>query len=351
MQFTRYERANHSVYTVDMTKEHHWFSELATKSLQKARRLWQRVLIIGARKWYAWWHVCWQCGHVPMCDTCDIPIAFHAVDTPSTHLWTQDFIGLCHICKTQYPVSERCRMCAHETLEFYGYGTQQIAEFITHTYDVVPLVIDSSHVNSPKKLETMTTLLPTAQFIIWTSLLSLPPANLPIDIVVVIHGDMGLNNPNFHAPWQHFCWLYELIGAYPHSHIIVQTHLHDHPWIHAAAQQNIAMMRDVELKKRKSHHYPPFGEFCVLLYKHEIEERLFGSVHKLYQELLYLKESQQVDVTLYATPPIVYKMFGKYRYSIIVTWPQIRSFVDYAYAKLRIRSRGFKVDREPRQIL
>jgi primosomal protein N' len=351
MQFIRFERGDHSVYTVDMTKEHHRLSELAHKSIEKALRLGRRVLVLGARKWYAWGHMCTSCGNVPQCAHCDVPIAFHKIDSDASLAHHEGLIWLCHICKTQYPPLVRCQQCHSDAVEYYGYGIQQIAEFITETFGLQPSIVDNSHVNSPTKLTKTLALLADSQIVVATTLLSLPPADIVFDVVIVLQADMWLNNPNFHATWQHFTWLYTLVQDYPHTHIVLQTHLPDHPWILAAASQNVELMRTYELEKRLHHHYPPYGEFCILLYKHEIEERLFGSVHKLYQELLYLKESLQVEVSIYATPPLVYKMFGKYRYTIILTWPSIRSFVERAYTQLRIRSRWFKVDRDPRQIV
>ena len=69
----------------------------------------------------------------------------------------------------------------------------------------------------------------------------------------------------------------------------------------------------------QEHGYPPFTELCVILYKNEIEQAMFAKVDMLYKELLYLKEKyglQNIEIT--STPPLIYKMFGKYRYNIIV---------------------------------
>lgn len=113
---------------------------------------------------------------------------------------------------------------------------------------------------------------------------------------------------------------------------------------------------------RKINGYPPFGELCVILYKNEIEESLYTKVDTLYKDLLYLKEKYIVrpnedakfceslhkvelmppildasisnemqnleisktgrreikDIEIYSTPPLIYKMFGKYRYNVIL---------------------------------
>jgi len=56
-----------------------------------------------------------------------------------------------------------------------------------------------------------------------------------------------------------------------------------------------------------------------LLYKNEIEEKLFNKIDKIHKELLYLKEKYKMnELEIYSTPPIIYKIFGKYRYNIIL---------------------------------
>lgn len=78
----------------------------------------------------------------------------------------------------------------------------------------------------------------------------------------------------------------------------------------------------------------------TLLYKHEVENKLFSTVNKLYQELLYLKEHYEYQsIDIYPTPPLIYKMYAKYHYTIIIKGQQVRNFLDIAYSKLLIGKR------------
>ena len=53
---------------------------------------------------------------------------------------------------------------------------------------------------------------------------------------------------------------------------------------------------------RQSHHYPPYGELCVIKYKNENETTLHNSIQALTKELLYLQQSYEYpDLTIYAT--------------------------------------------------
>jgi hypothetical protein len=49
---------------------------------------------------------------------------------------------------------------------------------------------------------------------------------------------------------------------------------------------------------------------CLILYKDEIEEKLYRKVDQLYKELLYLQEKYQLkEMEIYTTPALIYKVF------------------------------------------
>jgi primosomal protein N' (replication factor Y) len=139
-----------------------------------------------------------------------------------------------------------------------------------------------------------------------------------------------------------------MIDNYPDTrHTIIQTFKPEHPALLAAIKHDPAILMDGENISRQQHLYPPYGEMASLLYKHEIEERLFGQINKLYQELLYLKQTYGYDqIDIYPTPALIYKMYSKYHYTIILKGTQVRNLLDIAYSKLNIPSRGFKVQWE-----
>jgi hypothetical protein len=136
----------------------------------------------------------------------------------------------------------------------------------------------------------------------------------------------------------------------------------------------------VDNKFRQENNYPPFAELCVILYKNDIEETMFTKVDTLHKELLYLKEKYIVrpnedtkflesfrkvelmppildasisnemqkletskterrgltDIEIFSTPPLIYKMFGKYRYNVILKGKQVKEFMDIVYPKLNL---------------
>ncbi|MBR4567266.1 hypothetical protein IKO18_02305 [bacterium] len=49
---------------------------------------------------------------------------------------------------------------------------------------------------------------------------------------------------------------------------------------------------------------------CLILYKDEIEEKLYNKVDQLYKELLYLQQKYKLEeMEIYTTPALIYKVF------------------------------------------
>lgn len=346
MEFIRYTLEAHDIFVVDMKKDSGFpFSELAEKTIQKFISEGKRITLIGTRKWFAWGMICRTCWHIPHCTHCDIPVSYH-----KTLQW--GMIWLCHICKRQYSADAICTTCWWHEVDLYGIWTQQLAEYIKQKFGIQSVVVESERTNSPKKMQQLTQELASAQIIIWTWLLAQPSPAFSTHTVIVLNADSGLWSPDYQVNRNQYTYLTELFKNYASTPIIIQTHNAEHPTLLAACTGDHTSYQKRELNYRKKLNYPPYTEICMLLYKHEIETRLFSHVNTLYQELLYLKELyKQKDLEIYSTPPLVYKMFWKYRYHLILKWPQLRQFMDIARSKLKIAQKWFKMDWEPKNIL
>ncbi len=345
MSYTQFEHPQKDIFLIDMRSElSKPFSELAQKWISKYLQQKKKIAIIVNKKWYATGTVCKECGYIPRCTHCDIPIGYH-LDEHGVYIW------LCHICKRHYPSESTCPQCGGHDTKMYGLGSQQVAQWIEQTYKVKPVLVESETVNSPSKIKKAAASLDQASIVVGTSLLTQPPHGVTFDMIIVAQADSRLNIPDFQSSRQTFLFLYEIFSHH-NGTFLIQTYNPEHDAINLACSLDLKKMQTNELERRKEWNYPPYTEMCVLLYKHEIEDRLYSSVNKLYQELLFLKENYKIDdLEITTTPPLVYKMFGKYRFNIILKGSQLRNFMDIAYSKLNMPSRGFKVDREPIGIL
>ena len=341
MNYEQFKHQNKSVFLVDMTKElDYHFSELVKSAITKQLNLKNKIWIIVNKKWYAPWIICTKCGYIPHCEKCSVPISYHQLQN-----W--QLIWLCHICKMQYNFSTICENCWENTVKTYWIWTQQIAQRIENEYKTTTLIVDSDHTNSPTKILKLSEEFNKKKpdVVIWTSLLCQPIKNYPLDMMIFLNADLWLNIPDFNVWEKNFHLLYECFLKYECKNFIVQTFNPWHYSIRNACRMNESLFWEEENQFRKMNKYPPFSELCVILYKNEIEEKVFNKVDQLYKELLYLAQKYQMqNIEIYSTPPLIYKMFWKYRYNIILKWNGVRNFMDIVYTKLNLNAKWFKIN-------
>lgn len=327
------------------TETEPFWSDVSIRGIEKTIKNKGKILIISNKKAYANWTICNQCWYVIKCKHCDIPIAYHQT---STYRYT-----MCHICKKEYIVQTECPQCHSTNLNQYGLGTEQIDERFQKNYKQKSYTLTSSEVSSLKKIKTSIKKIQQSTIIISTSIAIQRAKKIDIDLVVISNADQWLHTPDYESHAKTFHQIHDCIKSYKNTpNIIIQSHNVNHPSIRYACQQNIQWFQERDKDFREHHHYPPQGEIAVIMYKNEIEKKVFSTTNKLYQELLYLKnKANNSDIELYATPPLIYKMYDKYRYHVIIKGKSIRKFLDQVYEKLYIQKRWFKVDRQAKELI
>lgn len=346
MNYERFEVGSKKIFLVDMKQDRtaSGFSSLADGGIRKMIKEGKKVLIIANKKGFATGMLCDDCGYIPKCDHCDIPIAFHQ----DAH---GELYGICHICKKHYSSFGECPQCHGHNIKLYGNGVQKLEGLLQREYGATNVVtIDSETANSQAKVKKLMQILPEAQIVVGTSLLMTAPKDRKPDLVVVFNADSWLHIPDYKSHEKTFTTLLSIINNYA-DNIIVQSYHVDSPAIRLACEGNMEAFAVWEKKFRQEHAYPPFSEIAVILYKNEIEQKMFTTVNKLYQELLFLAEKADGKLEIYATPPLVYKMHDKYRYNIVIKWAWVRGFLDGAFEKLNMAGRGFKIDRMPENLV
>jgi len=328
MDYIKCSLENKDIFLVDMKKsDDKVFSSLAYLGIKKYIKENKKILIIVSKKSYYSWLICNDCGYVPKCKNCDVPIVYHKAKDDS-------FFGLCHICKTNYNLFINCPNCWGSNLKFYGIWWEQIIDYIEQQFNITPVFIYSEKVNSIKKIEKIIENIKKANIIIWTSLIIwwLDRDIFSPDLVIFQNADIGINIPDYTSNYKNFIFLYEWINNINAKNFIVQTYNVDYPHIKYICKNDFEWFKKAELEYRKKYNYPPYSQIAVIMYKHEIEDRLFDKVNKLFKEISYLKEKYWFDsIDIYSSPPLIYKMFGKYRYNIILKWKNVRQFLELIY--------------------
>ena len=345
MNYELFDHWNKKIYLVNMTKElNQIFSELFEKGMRKYLRENKKIWILINKKGYHAGVICHKCGHIPQCDRCSVAVNYHLLPSGEK-------IGICHICKKQYLFPQQCEQCGSKEIREYGMGTQKLAQVLKEQFWAESLIIESETVRSPNKIQKLKDELHSLTqngknpILIGTSLLTTPMKDRNLDLLVILDADIGLNVPDFNASEKNFYFLYEAFLKHQCPTFLVQTMNPEHHSIRSACKMKKSDFFAIENQFRQQYCYPPYGELCLILYKDEIEQKLFNKVDQLHKELLYLQQKYQLqDLEIYTTPPLIYKIFGKYRYTIVLKGKEVRNFMDIVYSKLQLHKKWFKVN-------
>ena len=352
MNYELFDHGKKKIYLINMTREENQiFSALFEKGVEKYLKAGKKIGILINKKGHTGGTICHKCGHIPQCENCSVAINYYLMPSGEK-------MGLCHICKRQYLYPQTCSECGSQNIKEYGMGTQKLAQVLKDQFWAESLIIESETVRSQKKIEKLNLELENFKsqgknpIIIGTSLLTTPIKDWSFDLLIFLNADIGLNIPDFNANEKNFYFLYEAFVKHQCPTFLVQTMNPEHYSIRSACKMEKSAFYSVENEFRQAHQYPPFWELCVLMYKDEIEEKLFAKVDQLHKELMYLQEKYQLkELEMYTTPPLIYKIFGKYRYQVVIKGKEVRNFMDIVFSKLQLHKKGFKVNRDAESIV
>jgi primosomal protein N' (replication factor Y) len=352
-----------------MTQEKWYFSEIVQQALTKNIEEKKKILLIVNKKWFASWLICQSCGHIPQCKQCSVSIGYHQADNGILY-------GLCPICKTIYDMPNSCEQCHKSgTNQLYGLTLQKTAQWIEENYKIKALTIDAEQVSSWPKATRILEQIKTHQIIISTNII-IPPENEVInskfwilnwnknwekendlevktqnlklslfDLIIVLAADQSLTLPDYTVRQNTFVQLYNLVHKFDTRNYIIQSYDTEHPSIRLALKQDRDGFFEEEKIFRSAHHYPPYGELCIIKYNSENESTLHNAIEKLHKELVYLQTTYEYhNLTMYTSSPLVYKKFWKYYYHIIIIGSEVRPFMDIAFSKLTMAKRWYKID-------
>ncbi|WP_115707570.1 primosomal protein N' [Legionella sainthelensi] len=237
---------------------------LATPTLHVIQEHLQKknqVLVFINRRGFAPVLLCHQCGWMVDCRACD------------SHLTLHKQIGqmICHHCGLTQKKPGHCSNCQGTELIPVGAGTQRIHEFLgMHFPHVEVMRIDRDVVRKKNSMDEHLDKIHSgeAQLIVGTQMLAKGHHFPRLSLVVVLDADAGLYNQDFRA-LEHLGQLLTQVSgragrADSAGHVLIQTHMPDHPLLNLLIQQGYDHFADVLLTMRQQAEMPPFHYLAVV---------------------------------------------------------------------------------------
>ena len=281
----------------------------------------QQAMLFINRRGYSTFVSCRNCGHVILCDDCDISMTYHKGENRLR----------CHFCGAVKPLPTVCPACGKPFIKYFGIGTEQVEEALHNLFPkAVTLRMDTDTIRTKDTMQQMLTAFARgeAQFLVGTQMIAKGHDFPNVTLVGVVAADATLLIPDYRSTERTFQLLTQVAGRAGRDEnpgkVIIQTYSPAHPAIRYAREHDYKSFYHYELEQRKKAVFPPFSLFVRILFSGDDESSLQAGVTTYAEQLKHalsecLGAEGEHDILLYSASPAPIKRKQRaYRYQILI---------------------------------
>jgi primosomal protein N' (replication factor Y) len=277
-----------------------------------ARR--EQVILLLNRRGYASFVQCRECGDVFRCAHCSVSLTLHRVTGRL----------LCHHCRYEEAIPDRCRRCGSRDLSSRGLGTEQVERVVAETFPGARLARMDVDTTSGKWAhhEILGRMERGEIDVLMGTQMIAKGLDFPrVTLVGVVNADVGIHLPDFRASERTFQLLSQVAGRAGRStlegEVIVQTSLPDHYAIQAALAHDFPGFAARELAERKRPSYPPWVRLANVVLSSPDAEAAAGAAERAVRWLEPRLRGGPVELVGPAPAPIE-RLHGRWRWHFLL---------------------------------
>ncbi|WP_207385029.1 primosomal protein N' [Legionella fairfieldensis] len=286
-----------------------------------------QVLIFINRRGFAPVLLCHHCGWMADCAACDSHLTLHR----------QSDRLICHHCGMTKKVPTRCQHCQSQELLPVGAGTQRIHEYLQTQFPETGILrIDRDETRKKNALDSQLKRIYNgeAQLIVGTQMLAKGHHFPRLTLVVILDADTGFYNQDFRALERLGQLLTQVSGragrAEHAGHVLIQTHLPQHPLLNLLIQQGYDDFAKALLATRQQAQLPPYHYLAVIRAQDKVPSKVLSFLHASKEQL----ESQGIQVLGPAPAPLARKA-EQHRMQLLIKSPS-RKKLHYTLTQWRL---------------
>ena len=208
----------------------------------------QQAMLFINRRGYSTFVSCRNCGHVILCDDCDISMTYHKGENRLR----------CHFCGAVKPLPTVCPACGKPFIKYFGIGTEQVEEALHNLFPkAVTLRMDTDTIRTKDTMQQMLTAFARgeAQFLVGTQMIAKGHDFPNVTLVGVVAADATLLIPDYRSTERTFQLLTQVAGRAGRDEnpgkVVIQTYSPAHPAIRYAREHDYKSFYHYELEQRK----------------------------------------------------------------------------------------------------
>lgn len=297
------------------------FSGKLAQYLSECLERGQQAMLFINRRGYSTFVSCRNCGHVVLCDDCDISMTYHKGENRLR----------CHFCGSVKPLPTVCPACGKPFIKYFGIGTEQVEEALHNLFPkAVTLRMDTDTIRTKDTMQQMLTAFARgeAQFLVGTQMIAKGHDFPNVTLVGVVAADATLLIPDYRSTERTFQLLTQVAGRAGRDEspgkVVIQTYSPAHPAIRYAREHDYKSFYHYELEQRKKAIFPPFSLFVRILFSGDDEGALHAGVSAYAEQLKRALDERlgregEKDILLYSASPAPIKRKQRaYRYQILI---------------------------------
>lgn len=221
----------------------------------------RQVMVFLNRRGFAPALLCHSCGWMAECPQCDARLTLHQRSGELR----------CHHCDYRTTPPDACPSCQHTELLPVGNGTERTEERLQQLFPQYPVLrIDRDSTRRKGSLEQLFAQIHSGEpcILIGTQMLAKGHHFPRVTLVAIVNADGGLFSTDFRATERMAQQIVQVAGrtgrAHEPGHVLIQTHLADHPLLVQLSHEGYVSFAQQALSERRAAGLPPFSQLALL---------------------------------------------------------------------------------------
>ena len=248
------------------------FSRELLADIRKTLEKGEQVLVFRSRRAYSPVVQCLQCGDIPKCPKCNVPLSYHKYNNTLE----------CHYCGWHTPFDGTCKACGSAEMAPRGAGTEKLEEELKEYFPEARVErFDAQTTESKTAEREMLTDFAEGRIdiLVGTQMITKGFDFANLSLVAVVQADSLFSLQDFRADERALQLLSQLRGRAGRreapGRMAIQTCQPDHPVLKRLTGKADEELRSGSLAERKMFGYPPFVRLVVITVKERSEGRLW----------------------------------------------------------------------------
>ncbi len=295
-------------------RKSHFNKELLDRIRQTLERGEQAILFQN-RRGIAPYIECTDCGAVPQCSHCGIPMTVHRSTLR------------CHYCGANSPLPSVCPKCGSLNLVTRGFGTEKIEEELALLFPharIARLDRDSAASETAYNRIINDFEHGATDILVGTQMVTKGLDFAGVSLVGILNADNLLNHPDFRASERAYQLIAQVAGRAgrrgKRGEVVIQTADPGNRTINQAAAGDFHGMAAETLAERAGFQYPPYTRLVSVMLRHADRDTLYAAARR-YGDILRPAFRERL---LGPQPPVVEKIKGEYALVYLLKIPRGR---------------------------